>query len=155
MFSDVEFIKPLFNALVAQPAAWMMTYVDSNGLPRPSWDLWEERRGVHTFTVAATIGALQAAALFARDFGDWERADAIQSASERMRDAMLKHLWNPEMNCFARMASPIEDAPANSAGTAATKPGAAPFPPRHTPPSTPPRPRGRARHRRFRTTAWT
>jgi GH15 family glucan-1,4-alpha-glucosidase len=30
-----------------------------------AWDLWEERRGIHTFTVAATIGALDAAAAFA------------------------------------------------------------------------------------------
>jgi len=119
VFKDVEFIKPLYNALVAQPAIWMMSYIDSNGLPRPSWDLWEERRGVHTFTVAATIGALTAAAAFARDFGDTERAEAIDAAAERMREAMLKHLWNPETNCFARMATPIEDvatSPATRAG---------------------------------------
>lgn len=111
-FKDVEFIKPLYNPLVAQPATWMMGYVDSNGLPRPSWDLWEERRGVHTFTVAATIGALSAAGAFARDFGDRERAEILEQAAERMREAMLRHLWNPETSCFARMATPIEDAPA-------------------------------------------
>lgn len=110
VFKDVEFIKPLYNPLVAQPATWMLGYVDSNGLPRPSWDLWEERRGVHLFTVAATIGALNAAALFARDFGDSERAEALEAGAERMREAMQKHLWNAETNCFARMATPIEDA---------------------------------------------
>jgi GH15 family glucan-1,4-alpha-glucosidase len=115
-FKDVEFIKPLYNALIAQPAAWMLGYVDSNGLPRPSWDLWEERRGVHTFTVAATIGALQAAALFARDFGDTERAAANEAGAERMREAMLRHLWNPEMSCFARMATPVEEAGGGGAG---------------------------------------
>ncbi len=113
VFKDVEFIKPLYNALVAQPATWMMGYVDSNGLPRPSWDLWEERRGVHLFTVAATIGAIQSAALFARDFGDVERADALDAGAERMRGAMLKHLWNSETSTFARMAVPIEDPAAN------------------------------------------
>jgi GH15 family glucan-1,4-alpha-glucosidase len=108
-FRDVEFIKPLYNALVAQPAQWLMSHVDNNGLPVPSWDLWEERRGIHTFTVAATIGALNAAAAFARDFGDVERAEAIQAAGERMREAMVKHLWNAEQNRFARMATPIEE----------------------------------------------
>lgn len=108
-FRDVEFIKPLYNALVAQPAAWMMSHVDSNGLPRPSWDLWEERRGIHTFTVAATIGALHAAAMFARDFGDSERAEEYDAAAENMREALLKHLWNPEQNRFARMATPLEE----------------------------------------------
>jgi len=86
-----------------------MSHVDNNGLPRPSWDLWEERRGVHTFTVAATIGALSAAAAFARDFGDLERAEQIDQAAASMRDALHKHLWNPEANRFARMATPIEE----------------------------------------------
>lgn len=127
VFKDVEFIKPLYNSLVAQPATWMMNYIDSNGLPRSSWDLWEERRGIHTFTVAATIGALTAAAAFARDFGDTERAETLDAAAERMRDAMLKHLWNPESNCFARMATPIEDTqPSNT--NASTDPTAAATP---------------------------
>lgn len=108
-FRDVEFIKPLYNALVTQPAQWLMNHVDEHGLPRPSWDLWEERRGVHTFTVAATIGALNAAALFARDFGDLERAETLETGAERMRDALQKHLWNPEQSRFARMATPIEE----------------------------------------------
>ncbi len=124
-FKDVEFIKPLYNPLVAQPATWMMNYVDSNGLPRPSWDLWEERRGVHTFTVAATIGALHAASLFAKDFGDIERAEMLEDGAERMREAMLKHLWNSETNCFARMATPIDEASetalANGGGAATAK----------------------------------
>ena len=115
-FRDVEFVKPLYNALVAQPAMWMMQHVDSNGLPRPSWDLWEERRGIHTFTVAATIGALHAAAMFARDFGDVERGEEIDAAAERMREALLKYLWNPEQNRFARMATPIEEPLEASAG---------------------------------------
>jgi glucoamylase len=114
-FRDVEFVKPVYNALVSQPAQWLMGHIDSNGLPRPSWDLWEERRGIHTFTVAATIGALHAAADFARDFGDVERAETYQQAGERMREALQKHLWNPEQNRFARMATPIEEGESGAA----------------------------------------
>lgn len=108
-FRDVEFVKPLYNTLVAQPAQWLMSHVDNLGLPKPSWDLWEERRGVHTFTVAVTIGALQAAALFARDFGDTERADLLAQRAEAMREALQRHLWSPQDNRFARMATPIEE----------------------------------------------
>lgn len=108
-FRDVEFIKPLYNTLIAQPAQWMVGHVDNNGLPRPSWDLWEERRGIHTFTVAATIGSLFAATAFARDFGDTEKADLYESAATRMREALQKHLWDPTTTRFARMATPIED----------------------------------------------
>lgn len=108
-FRDVEFVKPVYNPLVAQAAQWMCSYVDQNGLPLPSWDLWEERRGVHTFTVAATIGALHAASDFARDFGDMDRCEQYKAAAERMRQALVDHLWNPDTNCFARMATPVED----------------------------------------------
>ena len=108
-FRDVEFVKPLYNSLIAQPGEWMCAHVDENGLPRQSWDLWEERRGIHTFTVAATIGALHAAAAFASDFGDTERAGRFEEAAERMREGLLRHLWNPEASRFARMATPIED----------------------------------------------
>lgn len=108
-FRDVEFVKPLFNPLVAQAAQWMCSFVDNNGLPKQSWDLWEERRGIHTFTVAATIGALNAASSFARDFGDTERAEQYRGAADRMKEAFVKRFWNPQTNCFARMATPIDE----------------------------------------------
>ncbi len=107
-FQDVEFLKPIYNTLVAQPATWMLTYRDEHGLPQQSWDLWEERRGVHLFTVAATIGALDAACKFARDFGDTERAVILEEGAERMRGAMRRHMWNEEEQRFARMVTPVK-----------------------------------------------
>ena len=108
-FRDVEFIKPLYSRLIAWPAEWMLEYRDHNGLPQPSWDLWEERRGVHLFTCASTIGALVAASEFAEDFGEPERAVAFREGAERMRGAVRRHLWHPERKCFARMAVPLDD----------------------------------------------
>ncbi|MDX2118930.1 MAG: glycoside hydrolase family 15 protein [Planctomycetota bacterium] len=109
IFRDVEFIKPLYSSLVARPAEWMLSYRDHHGLPLPSWDLWEERRGIHTFTVAATIGGLYAAAAFAHDFGEPDRAVAFREGAERMKGALKRHMWNPERNRFARMAIPLPD----------------------------------------------
>lgn len=108
-FRDVEFIKPLYSRLIAKPAEWMLSYRDHNGLPQQSWDLWEERRGVHAFTVAATIGALRAASAFAEDFGEIDRAAAFREGAERMKSALTKHFWHPEQRAFARMATPLED----------------------------------------------
>lgn len=107
-FKDVEFVKPLYPTLVVKAAEWMLEHRDDQGLPLPSWDLWEERRGVHTFTVAATIGALHAAASFARDFGELDRAASYADRAERMKAALIRHLWNPELKRFARMAIPRE-----------------------------------------------
>jgi GH15 family glucan-1,4-alpha-glucosidase len=103
-YRDVEFVKPLYSRLIARPAEWMVGYRDENGLPRPSWDLWEERRGVHTFTVATTIGALDAAADFATDFGEMDRAKVFRDAAQRMRTALRRHFWNAKEKRFARMA---------------------------------------------------
>ena len=106
-FRDVEFIKPLYSTLIVRPADWILSYRDANGLPHPSWDLWEERRGIHTFTVAATIGALNAAAQFASDFGDHDRSQIYREAADKMKAACLKFLWNPQLKRFARMATPL------------------------------------------------
>jgi glucoamylase len=108
-FRDVEFIKPLYDSLVTRPAAWMLSYVDHHGLPRPSWDIWEERRGIHTFTVASVIAGLEAASAFATDFGESDRAVAYKEGADRLRGAMKRHLWNPEHRRFARMAVPLPD----------------------------------------------
>jgi GH15 family glucan-1,4-alpha-glucosidase len=106
-FRDVEFIKPLYNSLVITPAKWMVEYRDASGLPQPSWDLWEERRGVHTFTVAATIAALHAAGDFATDFGDLGRARWFTQAAEQMLAALKEHLWSAKEQRFARMGTRI------------------------------------------------
>jgi GH15 family glucan-1,4-alpha-glucosidase len=109
VFRDVELLKSLYPALVIRPGMWMLDHRDHNGLPLPSWDLWEERRGVHTFTVAATIGGLRAAAAFARDMGALDHCALFEEGAERMRGAMLRHLWVPERQRFARMATPLPD----------------------------------------------
>ncbi len=105
-FRDVEFVRDLYTPLVIEPANWLLRYRDHNGLPSPSWDLWEERHGVHLFTVASTIGALKAAAEFAEEVGAHDRAADFAQGAVTMRDAMIRHLWSPERNRFARMAKP-------------------------------------------------
>lgn len=109
IYRDVELIKDLYTPLIIQPARWMLEHRDHHGLPKPSWDLWEERRGIHTFTVAATIGALTAAADFAKDMGALDHHAEFMEAADRMRGALMRHMWVKERNRFARMATPLED----------------------------------------------
>jgi GH15 family glucan-1,4-alpha-glucosidase len=109
VFRDVEFIKPLYHPLIINAAKWMLDHRDHNGLPKPSWDLWEERRGVHLWTTAATIGALHAAAEFARDLGALDDASEFAEGAKRMRGAMMRHLWVDDRKRFGRHAVPLED----------------------------------------------
>ena len=109
-FRDVEFIKRHYRGLIVRAANWLVDYRDPDtGLPLPSWDLWEERRGVHTWTVAATWAGLQAAARFADAFGERDEADRYRQAAKEMRAGAEAHLWSPEAGCFARTINKRED----------------------------------------------
>lgn len=109
-FGDVEFVKPHYRGLVIRAADWMVSYRDEEtGLPLPSWDLWEERRGVHAWTVGATWGGLQAAANFAEAFGETDLAARYRRAADEIHTGAEAHLWSDEMNCFSRTINRRED----------------------------------------------
>jgi len=105
-FRDVEYVKPLYRRLIINAADFMVEYRDKEtGLPLPSYDLWEERYGVHVFTVSAVIGGLVAAANFARAFGELELADKYDNVAGSMRAALVEHLWSEKDGRFCRMAT--------------------------------------------------
>jgi glucoamylase len=101
---DVEFIKPLYRSMICPLADFIASYRDSEtGLPLPSYDLWEERRGILAWTVASTWGGLAAAANFARAFGEAERAQAYHQAAAEIKAGTEKYLWQPRLKRFVRM----------------------------------------------------
>ena len=109
-FRDLEFIKPHYRGLVIRAADWMCGYrYEDTGLPRPSWDLWEERRGVHAWTVGATWGGLQAAANFAEAFGERDLAAKYRGTAAEIKAAVRKHLKSPDLGCFARTINRQDD----------------------------------------------
>jgi GH15 family glucan-1,4-alpha-glucosidase len=109
-FKDVEFIKPLYRTLIIPAADFLDRYRDSDtGLPLPSYDLWEERRGILTWTVASVWGGLTAAEKFAQAFGDQERADRYHAAAVEVKAGTEAHLWQPELNRFVRMINPSSE----------------------------------------------
>lgn len=88
-FWDVDFIKDLYRPMVKSAADFLSTYIDEKtGLPLPSYDLWEERRGVHFFTSAAVYAGLVSAAKFAEFFGDEEYKDKYLSAAQLVRKGL-------------------------------------------------------------------
>lgn len=105
-FREVEALKPLFRKLIVNAANFLIEYRDSQThLPHPSYDLWEERYGVHLFTVASVIGGLEAASNFAYEFGEDEAGAYFKNAANEVREAMIKYMWNEKENRFARMAT--------------------------------------------------
>jgi glucoamylase len=103
-FSDVYFIKPLYRRLICPIGDFLAGFRDQEtGLPLPSYDLWEERFGVSSWTVAATWAGLDAAANFAESFGETDRAACYRQAAREIKISAEKYLWQVDQNCFARM----------------------------------------------------
>jgi GH15 family glucan-1,4-alpha-glucosidase len=103
VFKDVEFVTPLYQSLIKPAADFMAAYRDpQTKLLKPSWDLWEERRGIHTFTIAAVHAGLTAATKFAALFGDNERTTAYRAAADELYEATRRYLWDDDYQRFAR-----------------------------------------------------
>ena len=110
LYRDVEYVRPLYHSLILKAADFMVDFRDpATGLPRPSYDLWEERYGVHTYTCATVYGGLTAARNFARVFGNADLAERYDTAAAEVRDAMAEHLWSAEHDRFIRRLVPQED----------------------------------------------
>lgn len=106
-YRDIEFIRPLWVDVVQRAADWMVQYRDPRtGLPLPSYDLWEERWGVHAFTVATVYGGLKAARNFAVCFGDREKAESYNRAAEEVKAGAAKYLYNEKLQRFVRRLVP-------------------------------------------------
>jgi len=109
-YRDVEYVRPLFHSLILKAADFMADFRDpETGLPRPSYDLWEERYGVHTYTCATVYGGLTAARNFAQVFGNAERAERYDRAAAEIRDGMARHLWSDEHDRFIRRLVPLPE----------------------------------------------
>jgi GH15 family glucan-1,4-alpha-glucosidase len=100
---DLDFIRSVYRRLVIQPAEFMIAFRDpATGLPLPSFDMWEERQGVFTFTCSAVCAALNAAADLANLFNEQERRSHYLRVAVEIRDAMVRHLWLEGETRFAR-----------------------------------------------------
>ena len=103
-FHELDVIKPLYRDLIVRAADFMTAYRDpTTGLPNPSWDLWEERRGILSWTTAAVWAGLIAAAQFAGAFGELDLRDRYRGAADEIKLAADTHLWNAGAGRFARM----------------------------------------------------
>jgi GH15 family glucan-1,4-alpha-glucosidase len=104
LYRDLDLIKGLYRPLVKNAADFMCRYRDpETGLPSPSYDLWEERKGILSFTVGAVFGGLTAASLFCKVFGEDDRAAHYQQVAAEIRDAASRHLWRENLQRFCRM----------------------------------------------------
>ncbi len=108
-YRDIEFVRPLWVDLITRAADFLVRFRDPDThLPLSSYDLWEERWGIHAFTVATVYGGLDAAMQFATCFGDTRRAAVYADAAAQMRESFCKYMWSQEHDRFLRRIVPLD-----------------------------------------------
>ncbi|MDA8097159.1 MAG: glycoside hydrolase family 15 protein [Clostridia bacterium] len=100
---NFEVMADFYPTLIKPAAEFMVAYRNpESGLPLDSFDLWEERRGVFSFTTAAVCAGLEAAALFAKMFGDDAFAERWRKSALEVREAMVRYLFDEGRGRFLR-----------------------------------------------------
>jgi oligosaccharide amylase len=101
---DLEFVESIYNSFIKKAAEFMIIYRDKQtGLPKPSYDPWEEKYGISTYTSSTVIAGLLAAAKFAKILGKGPTELRYRKAAEEIREALIKNLWDEKEGYFYKM----------------------------------------------------
>ena len=107
---DLEFIEEMYKPLIEKIARFLVNFRDTDtGLPLPSYDLWEEKFGISTYTCAAVYGGLQAAAHFSEILDKRNHMREFRQVATEIREAAITHLFSKELDSFVRTATLNED----------------------------------------------
>lgn len=99
---DVDFIKRMYTPFVKKAASFMNKYRYPNELPKESYDLWEERRGIFTFTSSAVYAGLVAAEHLGSVFKDKKTCEMCQGRHDKLKQAIIGELFDDKEGRFLR-----------------------------------------------------
>jgi GH15 family glucan-1,4-alpha-glucosidase len=98
---DPKFLSGFYESMIKPMANFLSEYIDeATGLPKPSYDLWENEFLTTTYTVATVFASLQAAAELADVVKDEDMAVHWRAVAEDIHEAAHKHLYNEERKAF-------------------------------------------------------
>lgn len=101
MHKNPKLLDDFYEEMIKPMATFLAEYVDDKtGLPKPSYDLWEEVFLTTTYTTATVYAALLAAGDLAEAAGDADNAVAWRLAADDIYDAAHKHLYNTKRESF-------------------------------------------------------
>lgn len=99
--SDARLLSDFYESFVKKMADFLAGYVhETTGLPRPSYDLWEEQFITSTYTTSVVHAGLLAAAELAELAGDPDSAVKWRSAANDIHRSARKLLFNQERGHF-------------------------------------------------------
>lgn len=101
MHKDDGLLGEFYDDMIKPMATFLLEHVDAaTGLPKPSYDLWEEVYLTTTYTTATVYAALLAAGDLADAMDDADSAVSWRLAADDMYVAAHKHLYNTSRQSF-------------------------------------------------------
>lgn len=99
-----DIMKEYLTTFIRPAAEFMLSFIDKKtGLPKESYDLWEEKLGIHTFTCSSVFAGLNAAANFEAVVGTKSNENKYRKVAESIKEAILKYLYDDELGYFIKM----------------------------------------------------
>lgn len=101
--NKINFIEEMWGALKSA-TFYLMDNIDAEtGLPKPSYDLWEERFGEHCYTAASVVAALRCSASMAEEMNvDLPLAKLWRKTADKMVKSIENSLWSDTERRFLR-----------------------------------------------------
>lgn len=101
MHASPRLLAEFYQSMIVPMANFMAGYIDERtGLPKPSYDLWEEVFQTTTYTTSVVYAALMAAADLADAAEDSDHAVAWRTAAEDIYQAAHRQLYNKNRQSF-------------------------------------------------------
>ncbi len=101
---DLEFIENVYNSLVIPASNFMLGFRDgTTKLCAPSYDLWEMKYGISTYTSANVYAALIASSNFAKLLGKEKDEKIYMDGAMQMKEAILKYLYDAQSGYFYKL----------------------------------------------------
>ena len=99
----IETIQDLFNHMILPIGDFLIKYTDKpTGLPLPSYDLWEEQRGVFSYTAACVYAGLKSAAYLSKHTGHYKSEKKYLAAAKKVQKAILEYLYSKKEKRFLK-----------------------------------------------------
>jgi len=101
---DIEFIESIYNSFIKKASEFLLIYRDkTTRLPKPSYDLWEEKYGISTHTTALVIAGLIAASNFAQILGKKRSEERYREEANEIREKLITYLFDEKEGYFYKM----------------------------------------------------
>lgn len=98
-----KFVYEIYKNFIERAADFLVKYIDpTTGLPKESYDIWEEKLGIHTYTCCTVYAGLQAASYFFDLFDEKEKSQLYAKTADTIKNSIIRYLYDPSKKIFIK-----------------------------------------------------